>query len=102
MLAVGAVVAAATALGLAPVLVPGLNRTDRFGLAVLAVTMAQTLMAIGAGVLLVQVLEMPRRPVVLGAMGGVFMVTLLQATAGVMLLNAVPIVKKTQSDNVVP
>lgn len=102
MLAVGAVVLAAAALGLAPAVVPGLNRSDRFGLAVLAMTLAQTLLAIGAGVLLVQVLELPRRPVVLGVMGGVFIVTLLQAIAGVILLNAIPHVKKAGTDNVVP
>jgi hypothetical protein len=90
MAAVGAVVAIAALIGLAPVLFPPLARSDRFGLVVLAATMLQTLLAIGAAVALVFLFDLPRRPVVLGAVGGVFLVTMLQAIVAVTLLNALP------------
>jgi lysylphosphatidylglycerol synthetase-like protein (DUF2156 family) len=90
MIAAGSVVAIAAALGVIPAILPPLARTDRFGLAILAGTMAQTLLAIAAAFALTTMFELPRRPLVLGSFAGVFVVMMLQAVAAALLLNSMP------------
>lgn len=90
MMIAGCVIAIAAALGVVPAIIPSLARVDRFGLAVLAGTMGQTLVAIAAAFALTTMFDLPRRPLVLGSFAGVFAVMMLQAIAATTLLNSLP------------
>ena len=99
MVAAGSVVAIAAVLGLVPAVMPPIARVDRFGMAVLAMTMAQTLLAIGAAFALTTMFELSRKPLVMGAFAGVFVVMMVQAVTAAMLLNSLPSSAFTSSSN---
>jgi hypothetical protein len=90
IMATGSVVAIAAMLGIIPAVVPSLAKSDRFGMAVLAGTMGQTLLAIAAALTLTAVFQLERRPLVLGSFAGVFVVMMLQAVTAATLLNCLP------------
>jgi hypothetical protein len=99
MVAAGSVVAIAAVLGLVPAVMPPIARVDRFGMAVLAMTMAQTLLAIGAAFALTTMFELSRKPLVMGAFAGVLVVMMVQAVTAAMLLNSLPSSAFTSSSN---
>jgi hypothetical protein len=90
MVASGCLVLLAAMLGLVPVIFSSLARADRFGLAVLACTMGQTLLAIGAAFVLTSMFDLPQRAVVMSAFAGVFLTMMLQAICATAVLNALP------------
>lgn len=85
--AVAGVVAVAAALGALPILSPKACDTRNLGLVTLGVTVVQTMLAIAGAFVLMSAFAPEKRPVVLGAVGGVFITTALQALATLTLIN---------------
>lgn len=75
------------ALAVVPLLGPPLVTPPRWGLVVLGVTATRTLVAMGAMLILLEILGLPRRPVVYGLLSGTLLLLVADAIGAVWLLS---------------
>ncbi len=87
LLAIGAVLLAGGALCVLPLLGPPLVTPERWGLVVMMASMARTGLAMVAMLYMVEVLGLPRRPVVIGLLTGTLIMMAIEALAAVWLLS---------------
>lgn len=86
LLAIAGVMLAACAVGLVALIGPPLVTPTNWALVVLASTMMQTMLALGAMLVLIEISGLPRRPVVIGLLAGTFVLMIGEAVAAVWLL----------------
>ncbi len=85
--AIAAVLALGVVIAFAPLIGPPLVTPDRWGLIVLMVSGARTLLAMGAMMAMIQILHLERKPVVYGVLTGTVVMMTVEALAAVALLN---------------
>ncbi len=88
LVAIGAVIAAGAALCIIPLMGPPLVKPDNWGMVVLGISGVRTLLAMGAMLVLVEVMNLDRKGVVYGLLAGVVVLMVAEAVAAVWLLSA--------------
>lgn len=83
LLAVGGTVLAGAALAVFAVLGPAFIKDEHWGLAVLGVSAARTMLAMFAMLILIEVAGLPRQPVVHGLLAGTIILTTAEAAGAV-------------------
>ena len=85
--AIAGAILAFGAMCIVPLIGPPLVTADRFGLVVFGVSGLRTMLVLGAMLLLIEALGLPRRPVVTGLLGGVLPIMIAEAFAAVVLIH---------------
>lgn len=83
---VAGAIAVCAAASIAPLLSPTLVSDNLWGLAVLASSAGRTILALGAMLILIQLLKLPDRPVAIGVLVGVCILMIVEAIGAVSLL----------------
>lgn len=86
LVCIAAAIAACSAASIAPLLSPTLVTDTLWGLAVLAASAGRTILALGAMLILIQLLKLPDRPVAIGILVGVCILMIVEAIVAVSLL----------------
>lgn len=82
-LIVAGIVAASLLLSVVAMLGPNFISDDAWGLAVLGTTAMRTMLAMGAMVMLIEIVKLPKQPVVYGLLGGAILMCFAEAAAAV-------------------
>lgn len=82
-LIVAGIVAASLLLSVVAMLGPNFISDDAWGLAVLGTTAMRTMLAMGAMMMLIEIVKLPKEPVVYGLLGGVLLLCFAEACAAV-------------------
>ncbi len=86
--AIAAVVLAGAALCIIPLIGPPLVKPDNWGMVVLGISGARTLLGMGAMLILVEAMDLDRKGVVYGLLAGIITLMVAEAIVAVWLLSA--------------
>lgn len=86
--AIASVVLAGGALCIVPLIGPPLVKPDNWGMVVLSISGARTLLGMGAMLVLVEAMDLDRKAVVYGLLAGIVTLMIAEATVAVWLLSA--------------